>query len=93
LKWVIESKAEGADASPRTASRNDPREWDDLRQGNSAFIHSAPTGDSEIPFRKIKKLEFPELPAAWPPCRESRADVAAAPRVPRRPDARGAVLR
>jgi hypothetical protein len=47
---MIELKAEGADASPRTASRNDPYEWDDLRQGNSALIHSAPTGDSEIPF-------------------------------------------
>jgi len=47
---MIELKAEGADASPRTASRNDPHEWDDRRQANSAFIHSAPTGDSEIPF-------------------------------------------
>src|SRR5712692_1199527 len=52
IEWVIESKAEGADASPRTASQNDPREWDDLRQADSAFIHSAPTGDSEIPFRQ-----------------------------------------
>jgi hypothetical protein len=49
---MIELKAEGADASPRTASQNDPHEWDDLRQANSAFIHSAPTGDSEIPFRQ-----------------------------------------
>jgi hypothetical protein len=49
---MIELKAEGADASPRTASQNDPHEWDDLRQANSAFIHSAPTGDSQIPFRQ-----------------------------------------
>jgi hypothetical protein len=54
---MIELKAEGADASPRTASQNDPHEWDVLRQANSAFIHSAPTGDSAPRFGNMKKLE------------------------------------
>jgi hypothetical protein len=48
---------------------------------------------AKSPFRKMKKLEFLELRAAWLPCRESRADAAAVPQVPRRRYARAAVLR
>jgi hypothetical protein len=88
---MIELKAEGADASPRTASQNDPHEWDDLRQANSAFIHSAPTGDSEIPLRQNEEAGVSGIMRrvaanhAW----TSRA----VPQVPRRRYAWEAVLR
>jgi len=39
-------KQEAPYASSRTASRNDPHEWRDPRQGNIALIHSAPTGEN-----------------------------------------------
>jgi len=82
---MIELKAEGADASPRTASQNDPHEWDDLRQANSALIHSAPTGDSEIPFRQHEETGVSGIT-----CRvaANRASIAAVPQVPRRSYAR-----
>jgi hypothetical protein len=79
---MIELKAEGADASPRTASQNDPHEWDDLRQANSAVIHSAPTGDREIPFRQNEETGVSGIMLRV--ARESRVDIAAVPQVPRR---------